>query len=441
MNAVFVILNSLAAACSACSCGLIRLRGAMWIPSVLCIAVFIILNILPLPTHSRSQSKRLRVCAKGADMLTSFLVAAVLTVCAHIVLITPKALGTGYFIASCVIASIVLSIVFWGGIARVYATSVQLGVRWRVKGILLCLIPAVNVIVLIQMISVCSREVRFENEKLLLNGSRKPQRICASRYPILLVHGVFFRDLKHLNYWGRIPAELMQNGAQLFYGEHQSALPVAQSAQELTDRIKQIVTSTGCGKVNIIAHSKGGLDCRYAIAKCGAAPYVASLTTINTPHRGCLFADYLLEKAPQAVKNTVSKTYNSALRKLGDTSPDFLGAVYDLTDERCKEMDLSLADDPNIFCQSVGSKLNKPSGGQFPLNFTYRLAAHFDGANDGLVSEPSFKWGEKYTFLTTSTDRGISHGDVIDLNRENIKDFDVREFYVQLVSDLRKRGL
>ena len=69
------------------------------------------------------------------------------------------------------------------------------------------------------------------------------------------------------------------------------------------------------------------------------------------------------------------------------------------------------------------------------------LAAHFGGANDGLVSEPSFKWGEKYTFLTTSTDRGISHGDVIDLNRENIKDFDVREFYVQLVSDLRERGL
>ena len=27
--------------------------------------------------------------------------------------------------------------------------------------------------------------------------------------------------------------------------------------------------------------------------------------------------------------------------------------------------------------------------------------------------------------------RGISHGDMIDLNRENIRDFDVREFYVR----------
>ena len=30
---------------------------------------------------------------------------------------------------------------------------------------------------------------------------------------------------------------------------------------------------------------------------------------------------------------------------------------------------------------------------------------------------------------------------MIDLNRENIPDFDVREFYVQLVRDLKVRGL
>ena len=56
---------------------------------------------------------------------------------------------------------------------------------------------------------------------------------------------------------------------------------------------------TGCGKVNIIAHSKGGLDSRYAISKLGSDKYVASLTTINTPHHGCLFAEYLLNTAPE----------------------------------------------------------------------------------------------------------------------------------------------
>ena len=60
--------------------------------------------------------------------------------------------------------------------------------------------------------------------------------------------------------------------------------------------------------------------------------------------------------------------------------------------------------------------------------------------NDGLVAENSFPWGCDYTFLTTNTKRGISHGDMIDLNRENIKGFDVREFYVQLVAGLKKMG-
>lgn len=39
---------------------------------------------------------------------------------------------------------------------------------------------------------------------------------------------------------------------------------------------------TGCEKVNIIAHSKGGLDSRYAISRLGMDQYTASLTTINS---------------------------------------------------------------------------------------------------------------------------------------------------------------
>ena len=66
---------------------------------------------------------------------------------------------------------------------------------------------------------------------------------------------------------------------------------------------------------------------------------------------------------------------------------------------------------------------------------------YFSGENDGLVSESSFEWGEKYQLLKPVADRGISHGDMIDLNRENIDGFDVREFYVDLVHDLKKRGL
>jgi triacylglycerol lipase len=57
-----------------------------------------------------------------------------------------------------------------------------------------------------------------------------------------------------------------------------------------------------------------------------------------------------------------------------------------------------------------------------------------------LVSTSSSGWGENRIKLTVKGSRGISHGDLIDLNRENIEGFDVREFYVQLVKGLKESG-
>jgi triacylglycerol lipase len=255
------------------------------------------------------------------------------------------------------------------------------------------------------------------------------------------VHGVFFRDNKIFNYWGRVPRTLKLHGATIYYGAHQSALTVKESARELTARIKLIVERSGCEKVNIIAHSKGGLDCRYAISEFGLAPYVASLTTVNTPHRGCLFAEKLLYAIPKKVQDKIAKAYNVTLTALGDETPDFLAAVGDLTAEACIKRNEALTFPDGIYTQSVGSVMEHPRKGQFPLNLSYRYVKNFDGENDGLVGEGSFAWGEKYTLLRIDGDRGISHGDVIDLNRENIPGFDVRAFYTELVKDLRERGL
>ena len=52
----------------------------------------------------------------------------------------------------------------------------------------------------------------------------------------------------------------------------------------------------------------------------------------------------------------------------------------------------------------------------------------------------SMKWGDSFTMLSPKGKRGITHGDVIDLNRENIKGFDVREFYIDLAAELKRKG-
>ena len=347
--------------------------------------------------------------------------------------------GAGYLIT--VLLFIFLeSILFWSGIIRVYTTSVQLGIKWRIIGIACGFIPFVHIWALCRIITIASHEAAFEKEKYLLDQVRAQSQLCHTRYPLLLVHGVFFRDFRFFNYWGRIPYALKQNGAVLYYGSQQSAASVASCGQELADRIRAIVQETGCEKVNIIAHSKGGLDSRYAISACGISPYVATLTTVNTPHRGCIFADYLLDKIPEKIQKSVARKYNAALKRFGDADPDFLSAVRDLTASACSLRNEKLPDHPDVYYQSVGSQMNCASSGRFPLNMAYPLVKHFDGANDGLVSMESARWGENFIELMTPEGRGISHGDMIDLNRENIPGFDMREFYVNLVADLKNKG-
>lgn len=412
----------------------------------LAIPVFLWCNIMPSQYARKLTRRRLGICAGGCELLRLFLLS---TVCSAVY----SVLGwMGCFSCGSIAEEPVLwlvntllmilaeALIFWNGIIRIYLTSEQLGIRWRVLGIVCGWIPVVHLIVLFHLIRTAEREVDGENAKILLDEERREQRICGTRYPLLMVHGVFFRDYRYLNYWGRIPKELTENGAVIYYGNHQSAASVEESAKELTARIREIVEETGCEKVNIIAHSKGGLDSRYAISMLGADAHVASLTTINTPHRGCEFADYLLSKIPSKQQDVVAKTYNAALRRLGDDDPDFLAAVYDLTAAACARFNETVQDAKGVYYRSVGSKLNTASGGRFPLNFTYQLVHYFDGANDGLVGEQSFQWGEDYRLVTVDGKRGISHGDMIDLNRENFDGFDVREFFVQLIYDLKKRG-
>lgn len=409
--------------------------------AVLSVIGFLVINIKPCPFGEKIKTRRLRCVRDGCELLKLFLISATISglfqlAAIPVVFAQEKLLWFGN-LAAVLLAE---AVVFWNGIIRVYISSVQLGIKWRVIGIVCGMIPIVHLIVLAKLIRLASEEAAFENSKLEINELRTNEQICDTRYPILMVHGVFFRDFRYLNYWGRIPKELVRNGARIYYGNHQSAASVADSGAELKARILEIIAQTGAEKLNVIAHSKGGLDMRYAVSKLGMDTYVASLTTINTPHRGCVFADYLLSRIPAALQQKVAAAYHAALKKAGDENPDFLAAVNDLTASACLAFNQEVLDMPGVYYQSIGSRLNRPSAGRFPLNFSYHLVKYFDGPNDGLVAESSFPWGADYRLLTVDGARGISHGDMIDLNRENIPGFDVREFYVSLVHKLKEKG-
>ena len=416
---------------------------------LLLLVSFACVNLWPVP--KTAPTKRIHQLSAGCELLRLFLATATVNVVWMLALL-PSAIrnmnSAGFFSGlwmviwgfNALVIVLLEAVVFWNGMIRVYITSVQLGIKHRVLAALCGWIPFLNIWYLRKIIRIVAEEAEFETEKWELDEIRAESEICKTKYPILMVHGVFFRDFRYLNYWGRIPKELKRNGATVYYGQQQSAAAVEDSGTELAVRIREILKETGCEKVNIIAHSKGGLDSRAAIAHCGMAPYVATLTTINTPHRGCIYAEYLLNKVPETARQKVAAAYNATLKRLGDENPDFLAAVTDLTESACLARNEATLDMPGVVYESVMSYCKKAQHGKFPLNVTYPVVKHFDGRNDGLVSVDSARWGTKFTLLEPEGKRGITHGDVVDLNRENIPGFDVREFYVNLVSDLKNPG-
>lgn len=324
---------------------------------------------------------------------------------------------------------------------RVLFTSAQLRVVWRVLLVCFWWFPLLNLYIFRRVCHIVKSEYYTELSRLELDDLRAENEVCKTRYPIVLVHGIFFRDWQLVNYWGRIPGELTRNGADIHYGGQQSAAAVARSAAELKATVLKVLAETGADKVNLIAHSKGGLDARYAISRLGLAPHVASLTTINTPHRGCLFAQTLLKKLPKGAVKFIASKYNSIFHALGDPDPDFLAGVTDLTADTCAQFNRDTPDAPGVLYQSVMSVMKHTASAPPPLNLTYLIVKKYDKEpNDGLVSRSSAPWGRFLGEPTVKGRRGISHGDIIDLMRENIPGFDVREFYVKLVGELKKQG-
>lgn len=399
-------------------------------------------NALPMMAQHTPLGRQLWFLIHGNYCLKIFFISSILSVVNQVVLFfTISKAYTILYIVNLLTCCGVLAVSFYIGIMIIYCTSSQLGLKLRIWGICLGWIPIINIIALVLIIRTIDREIQYEIKKEQVNRKRQDQQVCKTKYPILLVHGVFFRDFKYFGYWGRIPGQLRRNGASVYFGNHPSADSIPNCARILTKRIKQITKETGCEKVNIIAHSKGGLDCRYAMAFCGATPYVASLTTISTPHRGSCFADYLLTKVSAKNQKRICFAYNKTLNKLGEPEADLMTAARELTTDHCIALDKRMKQPDGVLCQSFGSKMNKPLKGRFPMNFTGVVMAYISQDNDGLVSEDSFRWGDRYTLLTSGSPIGISHCDITDLNRTNLPDFDVREFYVQLVSELKEKGL
>lgn len=299
-------------------------------------------------------------------------------------------------------------------------------------------IPFLNYGLALYVRGLARQEIDHHLHKIHLDDVRVEYQICRTRYPLLLVHGVGFRDFHYFNYWGRIPRELKRNGAQVYYGHQEAWGTVEDNAEILRRKIFSICQETGAKKVNIIAHSKGGLDARYLISRLSMAPFVAALTTINTPHRGSALVEWLM-KLPDGIYRLVCRWIDRYFKALGDTNPNAYQASRQLSCHYAKEFNENCPDAAGVYYQSYASLMKHGFSSKL-LCIPYWILKHIDAPNDGLVTVESAQWGNFRGVVTNRYLRGISHGDMIDLTREDYREFNVLEFYVRLVKELADKG-
>lgn len=202
--------------------------------------------------------------------------------------------------------------------------------------------------------------------------------------PVVLIHGLFGFDRigvpgARFEYFRGIAAHLETLGCHA----HAVKLPPARSVPARAKKLVEAIEALPHDRIDLIAHSLGGLDARYALAHLGLARRVRSLVTIGTPHRGSPIADLVL-KGPIGWAHGV-------LRAVGLPTE----AIAWLGTEALERFNQEVRDVPGVrYTCVVGGIRDAGTPVPLPLVPAHAYLRRVAGANDGMVPISSQYWGE-----------------------------------------------
>lgn len=210
------------------------------------------------------------------------------------------------------------------------------------------------------------------------------------KYPIVLVHGMMAKDFRFWRAFRGIASVLEAHGATVYVTNQDGVGAVATNAAQLKVEILDILKKEGCEKVNLIAHSKGGVDCRHMISHLDMADHVASLTTLSTPHHGSGLSTRLV-KMPRFMAAIIAFFTNLFYRICGDRQPDIFQLGLDLTKESMDRFNQNTPNIPSVYYQSYSSAI---TGKKAILFIPYQVSRFCEqDSTDGMVSVSSSQWG------------------------------------------------
>jgi triacylglycerol lipase len=243
-----------------------------------------------------------------------------------------------------------------------------------------------------------------------------------TKHPIVLAHGYFGFDVIPIPRYRREYFRGVREAlTALGYEVHALRVAPVASVAFRASQLKQQIDGMTAPRVNIIAHSMGGLDARYAIARLGLDSRVASLTTIGTPHHGTPLAD----------RSTILLGDWARVRRILASLGTNVDGLYDLTTRRMEEFNRLVLDSPQVAYSSVIGFVNAETPIVNALLAPgHAYLARIAGPNDGIVPADSQRWGKVLgeVFADHWAQVGWSPG------------FDVRAFYVNLAEQLAELG-
>lgn len=291
-------------------------------------------------------------------------------------------------------------------------------------------------------------------------------------YPIVLAHGFFgfedFAGVDFITYFFEVREDLRRRGETLVFTP--AVDPFGDSTrrgEQLLAEVEAILAETGHAKVNLIGHSQGGLDVRYVAHE--RPEWVASVTTIATPHYGTPMLDVLLgitrDDRLAALIDDLVRLVGAPLYDEVDEETSLFDALRQLSREGAADFNDRYPDVPTIPYYSIAGRSDRrfafrqcaPDGDApafierwegylDPIDPLLAISeAIVDGGfgspypNDGLVRIEDARWG---TFL------GCIPADHLDQVGHLLGDspgfgngFDHKEFFADLVGWLRAQGL
>lgn len=158
--------------------------------------------------------------------------------------------------------------------------------------------------------------IKFVNSETNEEIIKYPFKIV--RPPVLMVHGIWSDGPKSFgDLFIRLLLENMYMPYQLQYGEYLNDIPNDDNEErfiwdglEKSERIS-LENNLSSGKVDIIAHSNGGLLARQYIQSDNYNSDINKLITLNTPHSGSQLANLILEDNFSYVRELMSSYWNS----------------------------------------------------------------------------------------------------------------------------------